>query len=42
MSKPYRVAVVGTGPAGMYACGHLLEKPNVSVEVDLFDRLPTP
>jgi ferredoxin/flavodoxin---NADP+ reductase len=36
-----RVAVVGAGPAGFYAAGHLLagERP---VGVDLFDRLPTP
>ena len=36
-----RVAIVGAGPAGFYAAGHLLaaERP---VEVDLFDRLPTP
>ena len=36
-----RVAVVGAGPAGFYAAGHLLaaERP---VAVDLFDRLPTP
>src|SRR3954470_23917493 len=36
-----RVAVVGAGPAGFYAAGHLLaaDRP---VQVDLFDRLPTP
>src|SRR3954469_6836367 len=36
-----RVAVVGAGPAGFYAAGHVLaaERP---VTVDLFDRLPTP
>jgi ferredoxin--NADP+ reductase len=36
-----RVAVVGAGPAGFYAAGHLLaaDRP---VAVDLFDRLPTP
>jgi ferredoxin--NADP+ reductase len=36
-----RVAVVGAGPAGFYAAGHLLagDRP---VCVDLFDRLPTP
>jgi ferredoxin/flavodoxin---NADP+ reductase len=36
-----RVAVVGAGPAGFYAAGHLLaaERPT---RVDLFDRLPTP
>ena len=42
MSAPYRVAIVGTGPAGMYACEHLLEERDLDVEVDLFERLPTP
>lgn len=39
--NPLRVAVIGAGPAGFYAAGHLLatEQP---VRVDLFDRLPTP
>ncbi|MEU6200960.1 FAD-dependent oxidoreductase [Streptomyces sp. NPDC047061] len=27
MTRPLRVAVVGAGPAGMYAAGHLLEGP---------------
>jgi ferredoxin--NADP+ reductase len=35
-----RIAVVGAGPAGFYAAEKLLEQDNV--EVDLFDRLPTP
>jgi ferredoxin/flavodoxin---NADP+ reductase len=36
-----RVAIVGSGPAGFYAAGALLggEEP---VEVDMFERLPTP
>ena len=39
--QPLRVAIVGAGPAGFYAAGHVLgaERP---VTVDLFDRLPTP
>jgi ferredoxin--NADP+ reductase len=36
-----RVAVVGSGPAGFYAAGPLLGA-DVSVEVDMFERLPTP
>ena len=36
-----RVAVVGSGPAGFYATGQLLAH-DPSVQVDLFDRLPTP
>jgi ferredoxin/flavodoxin---NADP+ reductase len=38
---PLRVAVIGAGPAGFYACEHIL-KHEVTAEVDLFDRLPTP
>jgi ferredoxin--NADP+ reductase len=38
---PSRVAVVGSGPAGFYATGQLLAN-DPPVEVDLFDRLPTP
>ncbi len=40
-SRPARVAVVGAGPAGFYAAGHLLDA-DTPVEVDLYDRLPTP
>jgi ferredoxin--NADP+ reductase len=36
-----RVAVVGAGPAGFYAAGRLLDS-ELAVEVDLFERLPTP
>jgi ferredoxin/flavodoxin---NADP+ reductase len=39
--RPLRVAVVGSGPAGFYATGQLLAA-DPPVEVDLFDRLPTP
>ncbi|WP_072689007.1 FAD-dependent oxidoreductase [Rhodococcus marinonascens] len=35
-----RVAVVGSGPAACYAAMELTAKPRV--EVDIFDRLPTP
>jgi ferredoxin--NADP+ reductase len=37
-----RVAIVGAGPTGFYAADHLLRNPEVVVEVDMFDRLPTP
>lgn len=43
--QPLRVAIVGSGPSGFYAAGHLLSSrshPGLEVEVDLFDRLPTP
>jgi ferredoxin--NADP+ reductase len=37
---PLRVAVVGSGPAGMYAADELLTQSGV--EVNVFDKLPTP
>jgi ferredoxin--NADP+ reductase len=39
---PLRVAVVGTGPSGMYAAAALLASPGLDVRVDLIDRLPAP
>jgi ferredoxin--NADP+ reductase len=44
-TSPVRVAIVGAGPSGFYAAGHLLThkgRPDLTVEVDMFDRLPTP
>jgi ferredoxin/flavodoxin---NADP+ reductase len=38
----FRVAVVGSGPAGFYAAEHLLRTEEADFEVDVFDRLPTP
>ena len=39
---PLRVAVIGAGPAGFYAADHLLKQSEVTVSVDMFDRLMTP
>jgi len=39
---PFRVAVVGSGPAGFYAAGALLASAEPVFEVDMFERLPTP
>ncbi len=41
MPEPLRVAVVGSGPAGFYAAGALLDA-DVPIEVDMIERLPTP
>jgi len=41
-SMPLRIAIVGAGPAGFYVAEHLLKKKDIVVELDLFDRLPTP
>ena len=43
--NPLRVAIVGSGPAGFYAAGHLLKSkshPDLCMQVDVYDRLPTP
>src|SRR3954463_3960218 len=39
---PLRVAVVGAGPAGIYAADALTRQDAVPVAVDVLDRLPTP
>jgi len=40
--RPLRVAVIGAGPAGIYAADALAAQDDVPVAVDLVDRLPTP
>jgi len=43
--QPLRVAIIGSGPSGFYAAGHLLKSkahPDLNVQVDVYDRLPTP
>ncbi|WP_017572593.1 FAD-dependent oxidoreductase [Nocardiopsis halotolerans] len=40
--EPLRVAVVGSGPAGVYAADALTRQGRVPVRVDVMDRLPTP
>src|SRR5215510_11647202 len=37
-----RVAIVGSGPSGFYAADHLQKQSGLVVEIDMFDRLPTP
>ena len=40
--RPLRVAIVGSGPAGFYAAGQLLGHKELTVHVDVYDRLVTP
>lgn len=40
--NPLRVAIIGAGPTGFYAAEHLFKHQELSVEIDMFDRLPTP
>lgn len=42
MDAPLRVAVVGSGPAGFYAAGALLDADGLDVRVDMYERLTTP
>jgi len=41
-SQSNLAAVIGAGPAGFYTAEHLLKLKQHNIEVDLFDRLPTP
>ena len=41
-NNPLRVAVIGSGPTGFFTADHLLKNKEISVKVDVFDRLPTP
>ena len=40
--NPLRVAIIGAGPAGFYAAEALFKRKDLVVEVDMFDKLPTP
>ncbi|MGH8492984.1 MAG: 4Fe-4S binding protein [Moraxellaceae bacterium] len=37
-----RVAIVGTGPSGLYAAEHLLKTPHLNVEIDFIEQLLMP
>ncbi|MBE1580872.1 ferredoxin--NADP+ reductase [Amycolatopsis roodepoortensis] len=41
MSRSLRVAIVGAGPAGIYAAD-ILDKSDADVTIDLFERMPAP
>ncbi len=41
-SAPLRVAIIGAGPAGFYTAERLFKEKDFKVEVDMYDRLPTP
>ncbi|MBI2975614.1 MAG: FAD-dependent oxidoreductase, partial [Chloroflexi bacterium] len=41
-SNPLRVAVIGSGPAAFYAAEHFFKQKGMVIQVDMFDRLPTP
>ena len=41
-SNPLRVAIIGAGPTGFYAADHLFRHKETAIDVDMYDRLPTP
>lgn len=40
--RPLRVAVIGSGPSGIFATEALLKQTDLPAQVDVYDRLPTP
>ena len=40
--RALRIAVVGAGPAGLYAVENLLRRRDISLTVDVSNRFPTP
>jgi ferredoxin--NADP+ reductase len=40
--QPLRVAVIGSGPAAFYTVEHLFKQAALTIDVDMFERLPTP
>jgi len=41
-ARPLRVAVIGAGPAGLFAADALVKDSSFDVSVDVFERWPTP
>ncbi|MFE5476011.1 MULTISPECIES: FAD/NAD(P)-binding protein, partial [unclassified Nocardia] len=41
MRTPLRVAIIGAGPAGIYAADALM-KSDADVSIDLYERMPAP
>lgn len=39
---PLRVAIIGSGPSAFYAADSLQRQAAIDVEIDMFERLPTP
>jgi ferredoxin--NADP+ reductase len=40
--NPLRLAVIGAGPSGFYVAEHLLKQQDLTIELDMIERLPTP
>jgi len=42
MNSFWKIAIIGSGPAGFYSAGELFRQESWSIKVDMFDKLPTP
>lgn len=42
VDNPWRIAIIGAGPAGFYAAERFFKQDDLHVQVDVYDRLPTP
>jgi len=42
MNPFWKIAIIGSGPAGFYSAGELFRQEKWPVKVDIFDKLPTP
>jgi ferredoxin--NADP+ reductase len=40
--RPLRIAIIGAGPAGLYAAERLLRNPDITLTIDVFNRFPAP
>jgi ferredoxin--NADP+ reductase len=40
--RPLKIAIIGAGPAGLYAADSLLRRRDISLTIDVFNRFPTP
>ena len=42
METFWKIAIIGSGPAGFYAAGEILRQESLPIRVDMFEMLPTP
>ena len=42
MNDYWKIAIIGSGPAGFFAAGELFRQKSWEIKVDMFERLPTP
>ena len=42
MNEYWKIAIIGSGPAGFFAAGELFKQKSWEIKVDMYERLPTP